>query len=99
MPKIGNPNPIQTVPLPRGRPKGVPNKITTDVRQCIIDAADKLGGCDRMVAWAQSSPDAEKAFWSQIYPKVLPKDINLGGQVDNPLNLGIKVTFVSTKKA
>lgn len=91
----GNPNPTQTVPVHKGRPKGVPNKMTQDVRQCILDAADKLGGCDRIVKWANSSPEAEKAFWSQIYVRVLPKDINIGGQADNPLNVGIKVTFVS----
>ena len=77
-----------------GRKPGVPNKLTQDVRQCILDAADKLGGCDRMVEWAKSSPEAEKAFWTQVYTRVLPKDINIGGQSDNPLNLGIRVVFV-----
>ncbi len=80
-----------------GRAKGTPNRVTADVRQCILDAADKLGGCDRMVAWVQSSPEAEKAFWTQIYPKVLPKEVHLGGQADNPLNVGIRVSFVSAK--
>ena len=80
-----------------GRKPGVPNKLTQDVRRCILDAADKMGGCDRMVTWAQSSPEAEKAFWTQVYTRVLPKDINLGGQADNPLNIGIRVTFVEPK--
>ena len=81
-----------------GRKPGVPNKITQDVRMCILMAADKLGGCDRLVEWAKSSPEAERAFWTQVYTRVLPKDINVGGQEGNPLNLGIRVTFVGTDK-
>jgi hypothetical protein len=94
----GNPNPVQTVPLPRGRPKGSQNKTTADMRAIILGAVDKMGGLDRMVEWAQSSPLAEQAFWTQVAPKVLPKEVNLGGQPGNPLNLGIKVSFVGTKK-
>lgn len=60
----------------------------------IFDVVDKIGGANRMLAWAQSSPEAEKAFWTMIVPKVIPKDINIGGQADNPLNVGIKVIFV-----
>lgn len=81
-----------------GRQKGTPNKITTDLRTMILDVVDKLGGAERLQEWATSSPAAEQAFWTQVVPKVLPKDINVGGQPGNPLNLGIKVTFVSTKK-
>lgn len=77
-----------------GRPKGVPNKITSDIRQMIVDVVDKIGGAERMLQWAQSSPEAEKAFWTVLVPRILPKEINIGGQADNPLNLGLKVTFV-----
>lgn len=90
----GNPNPVQTVKLPRGRPKGVPNKITQDVRGMIQDVIAGLGGAQRMIAWAREDPLNERAFWSQVMPKILPKDINVGGQADNPLNIGIRVSFV-----
>lgn len=60
----------------------------------ILDVVDKVGGAERMQKWVESSPVAEHAFWTQVVPKVLPKDINVGGQPGNPLNLGIKVTFV-----
>ncbi len=98
MPKIGNPNPTQAVPLPRGRPKGVPNKLTQDVRAMIQEVIDGLGGAQRMIAWAKEDPLNERMFWSQVMPKVLPKEVNVGGQPGNPLNLGIKVSFVGTKK-
>lgn len=98
MPKIGNPNPTQAVPLPRGRPKGVPNKLTQDVRAMIQEVIDGLGGAQRMIAWAKEDPLNERMFWSQVMPKVLPKEVNVGGQGDNPLNLGITVTFVKPAK-
>lgn len=77
-----------------GRQRGTPNKITSDVRAMIQEVIDGLGGAERMIAWAKEDPANERAFWSQVMPKVISKDINLGGQADNPLNLGIKVTFV-----
>lgn len=77
-----------------GRPKGSVNKISQDVRSMILNVVDKVGGAERMQKWVESSPVAEQAFWTQVVPKVLPKDINVGGQADNPLNIGIKVVFV-----
>jgi hypothetical protein len=55
-----------------GRPKGVPNKMTTAVKDVIAGAAEELGGMARLVEWAQSSPKNEAAFWTMIYPKLLP---------------------------
>lgn len=82
-----------------GRQKGTPNKVTLDLRNMILDVVDRMGGPERMKAWAESSPVAEQAFWTQVVPKVLPKEVNVGGQPGNPLNLGIKVSFVGTKKS
>ena len=73
-----------------GRPKGSLNKTTASAKEAISIAADKLGGVDRLVEWAQSDPDNEKAFWVNIYPKLLPlqvnSDINLSGSVK--INVG-----------
>lgn len=81
-----------------GRAKGTPNKVTADVRQIILEAVDQLGGHERLIAWAREDPANERIFWSQIMPKILPKEVNLGSQPDNPLALGIRVTFVGTGK-
>lgn len=77
-----------------GRKKGTPNKLTTDVRQSIIDVADGLGGSARMLIWAQKDDMNERIFWSQIYPKVLPKEVKAevvgaGGAVIPVLNVTI----------
>lgn len=55
-----------------GRPKGVPNKATTAAKDAIARAAEGLGGTARLIAWAQEDPLNERAFWSSIYPKLLP---------------------------
>ena len=63
----------------KGRPKGSKNKTTTLAKAAIATAAEKLGGTDRLVAWAQEAPENERAFWTTIYPKLLP----LQGPGDN----------------
>ena len=61
-----------------GRAKGTLNKTTQTAKDAIALAADELGGADRLVEWAKSDPDNEKAFWVSIYPKLLPLQVNGG---------------------
>lgn len=77
-----------------GRPKGVPNKITTAAKDAIAQAAEKLGGTNRLVEWAQEDPANERAFWSSIYPKLLPLQVNGAGPDGEHLFTGIRVEFV-----
>jgi hypothetical protein len=58
-----------------GRQKGTPNKTTANVKEAIEQVAAGLGGAEGMLKWAQSDKVNERIFWSQIYPKVLPKEI------------------------
>lgn len=60
----------------RGRPKGSVNKTTAAAKAVLSEAANRLGGVDRLVEWAQEAPENEKAFWTQMYPKLLPLDVN-----------------------
>lgn len=66
-----------------GRPKGSPNKVTAAAKDAIAQAADKLGGTNRIVEWAQEDPKNETAFWTTIYPKLIP--VQIGGDPENPL--------------
>jgi hypothetical protein len=68
-----------------GRPKGLQNKTTRAAKEAIALAADELGGAERMVAWAKEDPKNEAAFWTTIYPKLLPH--TLAGDPDNPLTV------------
>ena len=60
----------------KGRPKGSPNKTTALAKEAIALAADRLGGVDRLVAWAQEDEKNEHSFWSSIYPRLLPLQVN-----------------------
>lgn len=79
-----NPNPTPP-PRSRGRPKGAQNKTTREAKEVIAQAATELGGADRLIAWAKEAPENEKAFWSTIYPKLLP--LTVAGDKDNPLEV------------
>ena len=58
-----------------GRPKNSPNKTTTSAKAAIALAAERLGGVKRLVAWAKSSPENERVFWSTIYPRLVPHEV------------------------
>lgn len=62
----------------RGRPKGSPNKVQKAAKDAIAEAAQKLGGTNRLVEWAQEDAKNEHAFWATIYPKLLPLQLTGG---------------------
>ena len=62
----------------KGRPAGSPNKTTRAAKEAIALAAEGLGGTERLIAWAQEDKRNEAAFWTSIYPKLLP--LTVGGE-------------------
>ncbi|WP_175740018.1 hypothetical protein [Burkholderia ambifaria] len=70
-----------------GRPAGAPNKMTMDVKQSIERVAEGLGGAEGMLAWAKSDKANERIFWSNIYPRILPKEIK--AEVDATLVVNV----------
>lgn len=58
-----------------GKPKGALSKTTKTAKEAIALAAENLGGADRLVKWAKEDPLNERAFWSSIYPKLLPLQV------------------------
>lgn len=58
-----------------GRPPGTPNKTTVAAKEAIQLAAEGLGGATRLMEWAKEDPLNERAFWSSIYPKLLPLQV------------------------
>lgn len=78
-----------------GKPKGALSKTTKAAKEAIAEAADELGGVDRLVAWVKEDPSNERVFWGTIYPKLLPLTVN--GDSSNPVSVAISgtVSFVS----
>jgi hypothetical protein len=84
-------NKIQDKNLTRrgaGRPKGSPNKTTKAAKDTIALAAAELGGHARLVKWAKEDPLNERAFWSTIYPKLIP--VQLSGEGGGPVALSFQ---------
>lgn len=69
----------------QGRPKGALNKTTLVAKEAIAFAADGLGGAQRLVDWAKEDPKNESAFWTTIYPKLLP--LQVSGEGGGPLQI------------
>jgi len=51
-----------------GRPKGVPNKITTDLRQAVINAYDKAGGEEYLAGLARDEPKTFATLMAKVIP-------------------------------
>lgn len=80
----------------KGRPKGAMNKTTKAAKDAIAEAAERLGGSDRLVDWAKEDPANERVFWGTIYPKLLPLQVT--GDADNPLHTVARIELVAMKK-
>jgi hypothetical protein len=68
-------NPASRFPGPGpGRPKGMPNKVTADLKSMILKALDDKGGADYLARQADENPTA----FLTLVGKVLP--MTIGGE-------------------
>src|SRR3990167_1219566 len=95
MPRSGNKGSFRAGDGRPRRPRGIPNKLTTAAKSAIEAAALGLGGAKRLQAWAAADPKNEYAFWTLIYPKLLPLQVT-GGE-GQPL-VPRTVTFLITQQ-
>ena len=58
----------------KGRPKGVPNKVTADLKSMIMEALDRKGG----VAYLAEQADENPTAFLTLVGKVLP--MTIGGE-------------------
>lgn len=69
----------------RGRPRGSSNRITNEAKRAILMAFDKIGGAQRLADWIRKDPANETAFWTKIFPKLLPRPPADAGPAAEPL--------------
>lgn len=77
-----------------GKPRGALNKVTKAAKEAISEAAEQLGGVDRLVEWVKEDPSNERVFWGTVYPKLLPLQVNGAGENGEHLISGITVTLI-----
>lgn len=69
-----------------GRPKGIPNGITSELKDMIRQALDKAGGVDYLARQADENP----AAFMSLVGKVLPKELT--GKDGGPIQGSLTVT-------
>lgn len=62
-----------------GRPKGLPNKTTTQVKEMVLSALDQVGGINYLVMQATENPNAFLTLVGKVLP--LQVDANHKGEV------------------
>lgn len=64
-----------------GRPKGVPNKNTTLLKDAILEAATKAGGRDGLVGYLKSQAEANPQAFLPLLGKVIPLQVQHEGAI------------------
>lgn len=70
-----------------GRPKGVPNKNTTLLKDAILQAATKAGGKGGLVGYLTSQASENPGQFMALLGKVLPTQLQ--GDAENPVALTV----------
>lgn len=60
--------------MPRGRPKGSPNKVPRHLKEMILEALDKAGGVEYLASQAGESPGAFLSLIGKILPMQIAGD-------------------------
>jgi hypothetical protein len=71
-----------------GRVKGTQNKLTTTAKETIAQCGAMLEKNGKtLYEWVNKDEKNEYAFWTVIYPKLLPLQVT--GDEDNPVAMAI----------
>lgn len=77
----------------KGRPKGSPNKLTSDVKRAILEAAEAAGGRGGMVGYLTLQASENPAAFMTLLGKVLP--LTVSGDAENPISVVTRIELVA----
>jgi hypothetical protein len=66
-----------------GRKTGVPNKMTSEVREAIALAFQGIGGVPKLIEWAEAN---QSLFYTAIWLKLLPLSLKLDQHIIKTYN-------------
>lgn len=81
MPKIGR---SRRGNAGKGRRKGVPNKVTRNLKQAVLEAFDLVGGVEWLKGLAESDPRA----FSGLLARLLPQETKVEADVETTTYTG-----------
>jgi hypothetical protein len=74
-----------------GRVKGTPNNRSAELRRVIAAAEHEIGGLQRLVAWIKADAANERLFWSSMFMKLLPVQLEGSGE-HGEIEMSVKLT-------
>lgn len=74
-----------------GRPKGLPNKTTMEIKTAIIEAFEKAGGVDYLVQLAKEDPRTFCALVGKVIP------LQVTGDPENPVGIVFQTVYEAKK--
>lgn len=61
--------------------------MTANAREAIQQAFDDAGGVLELTKWAK---DNRTEFYTRVFPRILPKEVELSGNAEKPLHAIVK---------
>jgi hypothetical protein len=80
-------------PKTGGRQKGTPNKLTAQLKEMILEAAEQAGGEGGTVAYLKNQATANPGPFMALLGKVLP--LQIAGDEDNPVVTVTRIELVA----
>ena len=71
---------------PAGKPKGVTDKIPTQVKAAILEAFNEVGGTEYLIKLAKGDRYSRAAF-CRLIEKIVPGELKLEGEVAGPIQV------------
>lgn len=83
LPKVDNPPIEDAVANP-------PEVVRGNLREEISEVFHRMGGVEAMLTWAKASTVNTRLFYSNILPKVIPRQTEISGADGTPVKMVVK---------